>query len=140
MIAVEALLLAAVWYAVLVKGKVYVSRWDSVIRAIENADATRADNEPQISHKLLRLYNEAKLAESKPRFRLFDWSTTRLLRYAVISVIVFWIVTIIFASFGGFDTPRPVGVTSDGAVAESSQALTMTRVPPDVRTNTRDQE
>ncbi|MEL6643317.1 MAG: hypothetical protein AAFQ79_05225 [Pseudomonadota bacterium] len=95
----EGILLAVIWLGVLAKGKSYVSRWDAVIRSIEDSSIKTGD----LQYPLADLYREAKVDETSSLVPLSRKSTTKLMQYAVLSILVFWIAALTLTLTVGID-------------------------------------
>ena len=107
--ALEGMFLAIIWLAVLVKGKSYVSRWDHVIKAIEDSN----NNQAQIQYPLNRIYGQAKDSEHINLKWLWGKSSTKLMQYAVVSILIFWIAALSLSLTIGLDEVKnTVGVST----------------------------
>ena len=93
LVSIEGLFLAALWIGVLTQGANYVRRWDDVVRELE------ARLEALFGDKfvgLKRLNDIAKSREKPGNIRLLDKRTTVLIRYFIISLLIFWEILVIY--------------------------------------------
>jgi len=94
-IAIQGCVFSVFWYGIVHKGSLYVKRWDSVIYDMEN----------QLRKKLgddffaLRHMNDAARVDEKDRF-FSKFSTTKLMKWTIVSVLIFWIGTASYSIYG----------------------------------------
>ena len=106
----EGVLLAVIWLAVLAKGKTYVSRWDEVINGIEE----EAIVSRELQFPLASLYRNVKEGEASSAIPFSRKSTTKLMQYAVISILVFWLSALTLTLTVGIE----VADTSEASIVE----------------------
>ena len=99
---IEGFTLAVIWLAVLSKGKRYISRWDYVIRHIEK----KCETEDYLFFPLSTIYSSIYKDESSHRIFLFNKSTTKLMQYVVVSIIMFWISLVSISLTIGLDKQK----------------------------------
>jgi hypothetical protein len=87
-----------IWMGVLYKGKCYVSRWDRVARRAEK-DLEEWSKSGAISDQLsplFKYYDKAKRSEPIPSFFVYKYNTTTLMKWAVVVIMAFWLMAIIW--------------------------------------------
>lgn len=92
LISMQAWFLAFTWLCVLIKGATYVARWDKVVRDIESAiEKTTSDSEVPV-YALKKMNDRARVDEYMPprMFRFSVHRTTKQIRYAIVSILIFW--------------------------------------------------
>ena len=92
LVSAEGFFLALIWIGVLRKGAHYVSRWDKVAREIERRLEERNGSD---FIGLKRLNDLAKAEESPAQVRFLNRRTTILIRYFIVSLLIFWLLLII---------------------------------------------
>lgn len=97
--ATEGFFLSLIWLGVINRGKKYINRWDYVIKQIEECE--RESESSCIKFPINTIYSNAKIQE-RNIWPFPKSSTTHLMKYAVISTLLFWFATFCISLNGTF--------------------------------------
>lgn len=90
-ICVIGLSVSFIWLGVLYKGKCYVSRWDYAAKKTQQDLLKSSKKKGNDFIPILSYYETAKTKEHNPRFFIFNYNTTTLMKWCVIVMIFFWL-------------------------------------------------
>jgi hypothetical protein len=89
--AVAGLGLAAIWYLVLRRGKVYVARWEAVVHELEAKSLLSMSSTGGPTLDLLAAFHRAQAAERTPRLSILRAETSQLMKLATVFTAVLWV-------------------------------------------------
>lgn len=111
-VATQGCIFSIFWYGIVHKGSLYVRRWDSVIYDMEIQLRGRVGEE----FFALRHMNDAARVNETDKY-LSKFSTTKLMKWTIVSVLVFWAVVVSYSVYNyavSSETPPIVTERNNG--------------------------